>query len=81
MKPVRRAFARNKRREGVDKRGMPLLDPKLDVVFKLLLQRNEPLLRSMIEGIHSLRHVARELTSSVACKIPGHERFPIGGRA
>ena len=30
---------------------LPLLDPKLDIVFKLLLLREERLLRSMIESV------------------------------
>ncbi len=33
---------------------MKLLDPKLDIVFKLLLQRELVLLRSMIETVVSL---------------------------
>jgi predicted transposase/invertase (TIGR01784 family) len=33
---------------------METLDPKLDVVFKMLLLRNEPLLRAMIEAVLTL---------------------------
>ena len=33
---------------------METLDPKLDVVFKMLLTRNEPLLRAMIEAVLTL---------------------------
>ena len=33
---------------------MKLLDPKLDIVFKLLLQREQVLLRSMIETVVTL---------------------------
>lgn len=39
---------------------MPLLDPKLDLVFKLLLTREPALLRDMLEGI--LARPVRELT-------------------